>query len=194
MDASHLLATKFVQQIPAFVAEGFVRYRLDFKAAIRVQGQKCASIEIDCIDRAAVGCQKEWILLEASLDRVAVRTVGESCDRHKSPTREICLNQVGAELRRGRETTKRKPNGLGKRGFSTSACPDDASQALGNIDAQSRQRPAANFDLLNDPHMFSVCRSGTGEASPDTMLPSWKPESAAFLLYIKGRFVPGKRN
>src|SRR5207249_10109875 len=103
VDAPHLLATKFVEQIPTFVAEGFVRYRLHLKAAVRVQGQKCAPIEIDRIDRPTIGCQKQWILLEASLDRVAVRTVGESCDRHKSPTREICLRSeersVGNEER-----------------------------------------------------------------------------------------------
>ena len=29
VDAPHLLATKFVEQIPAFVAEGLVRYRLE---------------------------------------------------------------------------------------------------------------------------------------------------------------------
>jgi hypothetical protein len=44
MDASHLLAAQFVQQIPASVAEGFVRDRLDLDAAVRIQRQKRASI------------------------------------------------------------------------------------------------------------------------------------------------------
>src|SRR5260370_38582402 len=101
MNGSHLLATKFVQQIPAFVTEGFVRYRLDLEAAVRIQRQKCASIEIHRINRSAVGCKKHWALLEAPLDRVAIRPVGETGDRHQSAAREICLNQVGGMLRRG---------------------------------------------------------------------------------------------
>src|SRR5260370_16607274 len=162
MNGSHLLATKFVQQIPAFVTEGFVRYRLDLEAAVRVERQKCASIGIDGIKRSGVGCKKHRVLLEPPLDRVAIRPVGESGDRHQSPAREICLNQVGAVLRRGRDAAKRKPHGLCQRGFSASARPDDASQALWNTNAQTREKPAADFDLLNDPHMFSTCQPGLG--------------------------------
>src|SRR5215472_14268412 len=101
MDASHLLIAKLVEQIPALVAEGFIRDRLDLEAAVRVQRQKCSSIEIYRVDRPSVGCEKHGVLLEAPLDRVAVRSVGERCDGYKRPARKICLNQVGALLRRG---------------------------------------------------------------------------------------------
>jgi hypothetical protein len=158
VNVSHLLAAKLVQQIPAFVAEDFVGDGLDLQAAVGVQRQKGASIEIDRIDRPAVGCEKHRVLLESPFDRVAVRPVGESSDGHQGPAGEICLNQVGAMLRRGRDPAKGEPHRLGKRGFSTSPSPDDASQAQGNVDAQTGQKPAADFDLLNDPHTFSICQ------------------------------------
>ena len=103
LDGPHLLAAKFVQQIPAFLPEDFVRDRLDLEAAVSVQRQKRASIEIDSLDRPAVRCEKNRVLLEAPLDCVAVRAVRESRDRHQRPTREICLNQVGTVFGRGRE-------------------------------------------------------------------------------------------
>ena len=61
LDGPHLLAAKFVQQIPAFVTEDFVRDRLDLEAAVGVQGQKRASIEIDRIDRPPVRCEKHRV-------------------------------------------------------------------------------------------------------------------------------------
>jgi hypothetical protein len=101
MDCPHLLAAKFVQQIPAFVTQDFVGNCLDLEAAVGVQRQKCASIEINSIDRSAIGCEKNQVLFETPLDCVAVRTLGESRDRDKSPTREICLNKVSTVLWRG---------------------------------------------------------------------------------------------
>jgi serine phosphatase RsbU (regulator of sigma subunit) len=39
-------------------------------------------------------------------------------------------------------------------GRHTSARPDNTRQAQRNFDAQTRQKPAADFYLLNDQHMF----------------------------------------
>ena len=74
VDGAHLLATKFVQQTPAFVTEDFVRDSLDLKAAVGVQRQKRASIEIDSIDRPPVRCEKHRVLLEAPLNRYSGST------------------------------------------------------------------------------------------------------------------------
>ena len=98
VDCAHLLATKFVQQTAAFVTQDFIRDSLDLKAAVGVQRQKSATIEIDVIDRSAVRCEQHRVLLEAPLDGVAVRTLGESRDGDQRATCEIRLNQVGAVL------------------------------------------------------------------------------------------------
>ena len=57
LNGPHLLTAKFVQQIPAPVAECFVGYRLDLEVAVHVQRQKRATIEIYRIDGPAVGCK-----------------------------------------------------------------------------------------------------------------------------------------
>ena len=124
-------------------------------------------------------------MLESPLDSVAVRAVGESTDRHKSSSREICLNQVGAVLRGGRDAAERKPHRLDKRGFSTSTRPDDAGETLGNGDAQTRQKSAADFNLLNDPHVLSIWQLELGGTAPHGSC-----GSIAFLLYTKVQLVP----
>ena len=111
----HLLATKFVEQIPALVAEDFVRDRLDLETAVGVQRQKRASIEIDGIDRPSVRGEKNGRILQASFDCVAIRALGQSRNRDESTTREIRLNQVGAVLWRSGYAAKRKSQSLSKR-------------------------------------------------------------------------------
>src|SRR5262249_36026517 len=93
VDRLHLLATKLVQQAPALMAKDFVRYLLDLEAAVDIQRQKRPAIKINSIDRPSIRCDKNRVLLKAPLDCVAVRTFGDSRDRDKSPTCQICMNK-----------------------------------------------------------------------------------------------------
>src|SRR5579859_6363035 len=98
MDGPHPVAAQFVQEISTFLTQHLVRDRLNLEAAVGVQRQKRASIEIHSVDGPSVGGQKNRLLLEAPLDGVAARSLRLGGDRHQSPTRKVRLNQINAVL------------------------------------------------------------------------------------------------
>jgi hypothetical protein len=61
-----------------------------------------------------------------------------------------------------RHAAERKPHGLDKRGFSTSARPNDACQTLGNGNAQARQESAADFNFRGVDSIPTVHQSPIG--------------------------------
>jgi hypothetical protein len=75
VNCAHLLATKIVQQISTRLAEDFVGNGLNFGAAVGVQRQKRASVQIDIVDRPSVRSQKNGLLLERPLNCVPALAV-----------------------------------------------------------------------------------------------------------------------
>jgi hypothetical protein len=154
VNRAHLLATKFVQQGAAFIAEDFIRYLLDLETAVDIQRQKRAAIQINSIDGPSVRREKNRILLKASLDCVAVRTFGETRDRDKSPTCQIRLNKVRTVLRGSWNAAERNLTASASVDFPLPRAPMMQVRPRGTLTVRPGRNPPL-ISIFSIAHMCS---------------------------------------